>query len=128
MAEIPHEDSLGRSSSTQICIQNPDAATATPLSTSKKTDALFHLAQPKTQMRQLRLQQTRSKTQMRSVTPTPRRLGPMTQRHDAARRSRFDGANEEADGNTDATTRRRDDGANAEADGTNDGTRRCGAA
>ena len=46
----------------------------------------------------------------------------MKQRHDAARRSRFDGANEEADANTDATTRRRDDGANAEADGNNDGT------
>ena len=98
------------------------------LARAKKTNALFHLAQPKTQMRQLRLQQTRSKTQMRSVTPTPRRLGPMKQRHDAARRSRFDGANEEADGNTDATTRRRDDGANAEGDGNNDGTRRCGAA
>ena len=42
--------------------------------------------------------------------------------------SSFDGANDEADGNTDATTRRRDDGANAEADGTNDATTRCGAA
>ena len=42
--------------------------------------------------------------------------------------SRFDGANDEADGNTDATTRCRDGGANAEADGTNDATTRCSAA
>ena len=42
--------------------------------------------------------------------------------------SRFDGANDEADGNTDGTTRWRDGGANAEADGTKDATTRCGAA
>ena len=39
-----------------------------------------------------------------------------------------DGANDEADGNTDGTTRWRDGGANAEADGTNDATTRCSAA
>ena len=89
--------------------------------------APVHRFASKTRMLRLLLHLARAKKQ-RSVTPTPRRLGQMTQRHDAARRSRFDGANDEADGNTDATTRRRDGGANAEADGTNDATTRCGAA
>ena len=89
--------------------------------------APVHRFASKTRMLRLLLHLARAKKQ-RSVTPTPRRLGPMKQQHDAARRSRFDGANDEADGNTDATTRRRDGGANAEADGNNDATTRCGAA